>query len=455
MTEIDVFPGILESTPSDAVSPVADLLRVTVVGQGRQLELSLPLDVPAALLVPELVRLFDDADERPKDVAWVLAEPESEAPLDPGGTLRDAGIARDDVLQLRGRRTLAAPTLYDDVVDAAARLNQSQHPGWDQAAARRVAYLGIGLAAAAWVFLLLVDATSPRRTTLLGLTAFATVTLLVVATIFSRSAGEPRVGAALGWACLPVAAAGCWAGLSPHGTLPLAGGATAVVALSLAGYRLIGAGVAGFTAAAVLAACGATALVAESAGVTGAWAAIGLGVCATLVSAAVPRLDFSRPARPGAPLPDDAEFGGRVAWARALRSGLSAGLAVAACSGVASVVWAEPTPSWPTLTFGVVCAAALGLPRAAARTGVARAASGLPAVALAAAVAAAAIRGDAPMPMVGAAALLAVAVALAAVGAGPHPRAREALSLGSYVAFALVVPSAAWVVGSGAGWGVG
>ena len=458
MTEIELFPGTLESTPSEAVSPVADLVRVAVVGQRRQLELSLPLDVPTALLVPEVVRLFGEA-ERPKDVAWVLVGAESEAPLDPGGTLRDAGITRDDVLHLRGRRSLAAPTLYDDVVDAAARLNQSGHPGWDQAAARGVAYLGIGLATAAWVYLLLVDATSPRRTALLGLTAFATVTLLVVATIFSRSAGEPRIGATLGWACLPVAAAGCWAGLSPHGLLPLAGGATGVVALSVAGYRLVGAGVAGFTAAAVLSACGATVLVARSAEVTGAWAAMGLGACATLATAAVPRLtarlDHSHPARPGAPLPDGDDVERRVAWARALRGGLSAGLAVAACCGVAAVVWAEPMPSWPTLTFGVVCATALGLPRPAARTGVPRTASGLPAVALAVAVTLAAVRGDAPMPLVGAAALLAVAVLLAAVGARPRPRVRQLLSLGSYFAFALVVPSATWVLGIGAGWGVG
>ena len=459
MTEIDFFASTLESTQSESVSPVATLVRVSVVGQRRRLELSLPLDVPTALLVPEVARLFGDADERPQDVAWVLIDAESDAPLDPGGTLRDAGIAADAVLHLRGRRSLAAPKLYDDVVDAAARLNQSGHPGWDQAAARQVAYLGIGLAAAAWVHLLSVDATSPRRTALLGLTAFATVTLLVVATIFSRSAGEPRVGTALGWACLPVAAAGCWAGLSSHGLLPLAAGATAVVVLSVAGYRLIGAGVAGFTAAAVLAACGATVMVVRSAGVTGAWAAMGLGVCATLATAAVPRLtarlDYCRPARPDAPLPNGHDVERRVAWARALRGGLSAGLAVATCSGVAAVVWAEPKPSWPILTFGVVCAAALGLPRPAARTSVPRAASGLPAVALAVAVALAAIRGDAPMPMVGAAALLAVAVLLAAVGTGPHPRARELLSLGSYLAFALVVPSAAWVLGIGAGWGVG
>ena len=83
-----------------------------------------------------------------------VAEPRGEITLQvPAGgwrdvarTLRDAGITQDDVLYLRGRPTFAAPTLYDDVVDAAARLNQSGHAGWDPAGARRIAYLGIGLA---------------------------------------------------------------------------------------------------------------------------------------------------------------------------------------------------------------------------------------------------------------------------------------------------------------------
>ena len=459
MTQIDLSPIDFESTRSDAVSPVPDLVRVAVVGNRRQIELSLPLDVPTALLLPEVVRLFDDAEDRPKNVAWVLTGAQSGAPLDPGGTLRDAGILQDDVLRLRGRRTLAAPTLYDDVVDAAARLNQSGHPGWDPAAARRLAYLGSDLATAAWVYLVLVDASSPRRAVLLGLTAFATVSLLVVATIFSRSTGEPHVGAALGWACLPVAAAGCWAGLAPYGTSALAGGALAVVVLCVAGYRLVGAGIAGFTAAGALACCGAMALAAQSVGVTGVGAAVGLGVGATVATAAVPRLtarlDYSRPARLDAGPPDGDDVGRRVAWTRALRGGLSAGLAVGACVGAAAVVWAEPSPSWPTLTFGWVCAAAFGLPRPAARTGVVRAASGLPAVALVVAVALATVRGPAPMPMVGASVLLAGAVVLAAVGTWPHPRARVLLSPGSYLAVALVVPSAAWVVGAGAGWGVG
>jgi ESX secretion system protein EccD len=136
-----------------------------------------------------------------------------------------------------------------------------------------------------------------------------------------------------------------------------------------------------------------------------------------------------------------------------------AGLAVGACFGGTAAAWAGPL-SWPTLTFGLVCAAALGLPRNGARTGLVRAASGLPAVALVVAVAFAAVRGHEPMSVAGASALLACAIVLAAVGAGcesaqPHPRWRALFSLCSYLAFVLLVPSALWAVGGYARWGLG
>lgn len=491
MTEIDLMATDLDSNGHAAVSPVPDLVRVAVVGEHRQVDVSLPLDVPVALLVPEVVRLFDGSpdprqggsttppagsEDRPKDVVWTLVGARSGTPLAPDGTLRGAEITQDDVIYLRGRRTLAAPTLYDDVVDAAAQLNQLGHPGWNASAAGRTAYLGVGLAAAAWIYLLLIDASSPRRAAILGLSAFVVVTLLVVAAIFARSAGTPRAGAALGWACLPIAAAGCWAGLSPHGTLALTGGALALILLCTAGYRLVGAGVGGFIAAGVFFGCAAIGLAIHAAGLTRVDAAVCVAVGATVATLAVPRLtarlDYSRPARPEpvaeqsspgtGPPPGGADVGRRVALARALRSGLSFGLAVGACSAAAVVLWAGPnpsgpTPSWSTLAFGGVCAAALGLPRPGASALVGRAASGLPAVALVVVAAVAAVKGDEPMSVAGASALLAGAIVAAAVGSAseqPHPRWRTLFTTLSYLAFALIGPSALWVVGVYSRWGL-
>ncbi|ANI41523.1 hypothetical protein MYVA_4435 [Mycolicibacterium vaccae 95051] len=492
MTELSTPSTVLDSTEHHTISPLPDLVRVAVVGQRRQIDMSLPLDVPVALLMPEVVRLFDDAsaprpggpgpagsEDRPKDVVWVLVAAESGTDLPPDGTLRGAGVAQDDVLYLQGRHTLAAPTLYDDVVDAAAHLNRSGHTGWDAAAARRVAYLGVCLVAAAWVYLVLVDASSPRRAALLGLSAFVAVTLLGLAAVSSRSGGSAESGAVLGWACLPIAAAACWAGLSPYGSPALAGGALTLVLLCAAGYRLVGAGAGGFTTAGVFFACGAIGLAIHAAGLTVFEAALCLAVGATVATLAVPRLtarlDYSGPGRPDptdgqestgtVPPPGGEDVELRVARSRSLRSGLYAGLAVGAGSAGAVVVWIGPSPSgpipsWPTLTFGLVCAAALGLPRPGARTGLAPAAAGVPAVALVVALAFAAVRGDEPMSVAGGSVLVACAIVLAAVGAGsgsaqPHPRQRALLSLCSYLAFALVVPSALWAAGAYARWGVG
>jgi len=476
VTELAAAGADLDSPGGASVSPVPDLVRVAVAGRHRQIDVHLPLDIPVALLMPEVVRLVDGdstnaaggptpSTETSENVVWSMVAPRSGATLAPDDTLRGAEVIDDDVLHLRSRPTLAAPTLYDDVVNAAARLNQQGHPGWSPTAAGRTAYLAIGLASAAWVYLTLVDGSSPRRAAILGLSAFAVAALLVVGTIFARTTTTPRAGAVLGWAGLPIAAAGCWAGLSPYGVLALAGGSLTLVLLCACGIRLVG-GLAGFTGAGVVFTCTTAGLLIETAGLTRASAALCVAVTATVATLAVPRLtarlDYSRPARSdaeGDESPAGPDIGGRAAFARPLRSGLSAGLAVGAGCAVAVVVWAAPTPSWSVLTLGVVCAVALGLPRPGAGTAM-HAAAGPPAVALVIAVSFAAFRGDEWMSVAGASTLVACAVTLAAIGSQsgsgqPHPRLRALLVSLSYLAFASIGPTALWVIGAYSHWGLG
>ena len=460
MTDIALPSYDVGTSSSERVTPVSEVVRVAVTGQDRQIDLSLPLDVPVALLVPEIVLMFDDgagSEERPKEVAWVLFSAESGLALEPDCTLRASGVARDDVLHLRGRDTHAAPTLYDDVVDAAARLNRSRHPGWDPAAARTLAYLALGLSAATWVHLVVLDASSPRRAALLGLTAFAALALFVTAVVLPRAGGEPRDGAALAWAAIPVAAAGGWAALTPHGSLALAGGALALGLLSAAGYHLVGAGLVGFTASATFFACAAAVLGVHAAGAAGVVTAIGLAVGAIAATAAVAgltaRCDYAGPDERCA---DDEQFDTRAARARSLRGGLYAGFAAAACVGGSAASWLAPAPAWPTWTFGVVCAAALALPRPTAHPALVRAAAGLPAAVLFITVVLHAVRGDQLLSVLSASTLLAGAILVAAVAARatmPRPGRWALHSPASYLAWALVVPSAAWALA--AHWSVG
>lgn len=175
--------------------------------------------------------------------------------------------------------------------------------------------------------------------------------LLVVATILARSGGAAQDGAALGWAAIPVAAAGCWAGVSPHGSWALTAAALALLLLSVAAYHLIGSGLAGFTALAVFFTCGAIAFAVHAAGVDGFGAAAGLAAGATIATAAVPRLTARREFSTSAPA--DAEpaaaddFARRAVRARSLRAGLYAGLAAGTCVAATAATWLAPRRRGP------------------------------------------------------------------------------------------------------------
>ena len=139
--------GVRELIQVRVVSAAPEHVRLSVLGDRTQLDISLPLDVTVADATPELVRLVQSRgkpnsradDAVGKDAQrnyWALAHPDSDAPLPSDMTLREAGATNGALLRLFDERALSAPTLYDDVVDAAARLNKASFAGWDGAAAK-------------------------------------------------------------------------------------------------------------------------------------------------------------------------------------------------------------------------------------------------------------------------------------------------------------------------------
>ena len=143
---------IRELRPVSAMSAVPEHVRVSVVGGRTQLDVALPLDIPVASLVPELVKLVRSRDVEASsdapwaatgDAFWVLSRLDPLVPLEPNETLRATGVADGELLRLTAERALSAPTLYDDVVDAAARLNKAAYAGWDAAAARWMSFVGL------------------------------------------------------------------------------------------------------------------------------------------------------------------------------------------------------------------------------------------------------------------------------------------------------------------------
>lgn len=89
--------------------------RVTVVGEGRQVDVSLPAQQPVLTLVPQLCALLSLHAARPGN-PWTMATIAGGI-LDPRRTLDDAGITDADVVYLAPPAEAPKPPFVEDVVD--------------------------------------------------------------------------------------------------------------------------------------------------------------------------------------------------------------------------------------------------------------------------------------------------------------------------------------------------
>jgi type VII secretion integral membrane protein EccD len=485
--------SVRETDKFRVISAAPQRVRLSFLGSRTQVDVSLPLDVPIARLAPELVKLARVRDAAQTDTTddpftkeakhniWVLSRRDGKTPLPPNITLREAGVAEGELLRLTAERALSAPTLYDDVVDAAARLNKAGYAGWDATAARWMTFAGVYLAAAVWVYFLVADAFAPNRTAMVGLSVGVALMLAGVAALAQRSYAQSDIGAALGWATLPIAAAVAWVALHGLGGYGLAAGCAAMVIVSAALFWAIGTGHWGYLAVGVTSGLSGLALVVHTAGVRADLVGTGLALVATLGCLAVPRLTvrFARAdLLSGDPGRDDATSANRLTspqaaepkqidtvttpavegvWARVrsetlTRSALYTGLAVSAGLGV----WAVLTPlgpvQWSGLAFALGCAATLGLYTQRPVTAVERAGLAIPAVTLSVLSCVLAQHGSQPMPLAAFGALLAATVVFAVIGASARPgrlpeRLKTVLAYLTYLTTAALIPLALWVAG--------
>ena len=243
-----------EAVESPAVSAAPDLVRLSLLGGRTQVDVSLPLDVPIAGLVSQLATLVesgggdrpDGADDpfakEAKQTVWVLGRHDATTALSPSLTLRQAGVFDGELLRLTAERALSAPILYDDVVDAAARLNKAGYAGWDATAARWMAFAGMYLASSVWAYFLVSETFAASRAVIVGLSTVVALALVGVAASAHRSYGSDEVGAALGWAVLPVFAGVIWAVLGRLGSWEAAAGCAAMVIVAVVVHRAVGTG---------------------------------------------------------------------------------------------------------------------------------------------------------------------------------------------------------------------
>lgn len=453
------------------ISPVPERVRVSFLSSRTQVDVSLPLDVPIAGLTPELVKVarlrdgvntdsLDEPAEARHDV-WVLTRHDGTAALPADRTLRQAGVAEGELLRLTAERALCAPTLYDDVVDAAARLNKTGSAAWDWRAARVMTFAGVYLGTAVWVYFLLSPMFAPHRAVLLGLAVVTALMLAGTAALAYRSHHQSDVGAALGWATLPVAAAVGWLALRGWGGYALASGCTALVLLAGALFRVIGTGHWGYLSAGVISGFAALALAAHTAGAGIGVTASLLAVFTTLGCRLVPRLPvrFARAARrrrgtegdggPGAV--DEQDVWSRSRSETLTRSALYTGLAVTAALGVAVVLTARGTPAWSDLAFAWTCAAALGCYVQRPGTALERAGLAVPAGGLAALSCIVAQCGSRLQSLAGWVIVLTLIAGLSVLGIRAHPgsqRLKTMLDYSTYLLTAALILLALWVIGA-------
>jgi type VII secretion integral membrane protein EccD len=463
-----------ETDEFQVIAAASQHVRLSLLSNRTQVDVALPLDVPIANLTPELVKLarvgadaeLDTAEDpfanEAKHNVWVLSRLDTPTPLPSSSTLRDSGVADGELLRLTAQRALTAPTLYDDMVDAAARLNKAGHAGWDATAARWMTFAGVHLASAVWVWFLLAGALAPNRVAVVGLSAAVALVLTGVAALAHRCHGQSDIGAALGWAALPITAAFGWVALHGLGSYGLAAGCAVMVVLCVLLFRAVGTGRWGYLALGLTFALTGLALVARAAGAPADLVGAVLASVATLGCLAVPKVTFgfARASQPVAePKPTDTVIppGAEDIWARVrsetlTRSALYTGLAVSAGLGAFAVLTSPSPIRWPSLTFALSCAAALGLYAQRPDTKEERAGLAIPAAALTILSCALAQGGNQPMPLVAFGVLLTTTLVFAVTGASApagrlRPRPRTALAYLAYLITAALIPLAMWVVG--------
>jgi len=484
---------LVELTDGRGISAAADRVRLSIISARTQIDVALPLDVPIAVLLPAMVELVrsrevTDADspdspfsKEAKRTIWSLIRVGEKTSLPPRVTLRAADIVDGELLYMTSERALSPPTLYDDVVDAAARLNKAGYPSWNAEAARWMAFTGVYLTSAMWVYFLVDRAFRPNRGPIVGLSVVVALSLVGVAALAHRSYGRADISAALGWAALPIGAAAGWATLSGFGGYGLSAGCAAMVLISAAAFRAIGTGHWGFLAAGVFFGGNALALAVYALGVPATIVGAAQAVIATLSCLAVPALKprsahltppvgkhrddkastdpFSSP-QEDAPEQSyaDTSPAAVTVWARVrnaalTRSGVYAGLASCAWVGSLVVLLSRAHVQWPGLAFASATAATLGLYAQRSTAAVERAALVIPSVTLAALTCALAQWGRQPMPLIAFILLLVAIVTSSVIAARSRGdrlsrRSQKVLDYFTYLCTAAVIPLALWVVGA-------
>ncbi|TDZ98809.1 type VII secretion integral membrane protein EccD [Mycobacteroides salmoniphilum] len=485
-----------ESNSLRVISAEPEQIRVSVFGGNTQLDIGLPLDLPVSSFIPDLTKLVRSRDAAPSDDSrgkeerrtfGVLSRFDTGVEIRPDKTLREAGVVNGELLRLASQRALSPPTLYDDVVDAAAQLNKAAYAEWDSRSARWMGLVGANLGAITLALLLIQPLSQVQRATMSGLGVIALVGLTTFAAVAHRSFALDDVAVALGAATIPISATLIGAPLTDFGDYGFAGACAALLLTNYVCYRAIGTGHWIFLASSLAAGLCGVAVLIHSIGVRTDIVCVVSAIVTILMCAAVPRLTvgidhFEAPTaavdaersddewalenpfptetpqvadttNSGTNMPTAEQVWARVHQAALTRSALLLGFAGTAVAAATVLLRDSGVVAWQVFTFALTCAVALGLRSRNPRTSAERIALALPATALAVITCAISQRGIFPMPLAAVGVLLAVAVGAVVLGltARQTPtltsRRMAVLEYLDYLTVGALIPVGLWALG--------
>ncbi len=466
------------------------LARVSVIGGTTQFDVGLPAAVPVAALIPDLVSLIrtrnpepEDTEARPTPIRdhWTLSRVGRE-PIAPGRSLTEAGVRDGDLLILRSVPARESAVLFDDVIDAVARLGDAQFTSWNAAAARMMGY-AVAVGASILMALTLLHQRSGHNTGWPAIiTTLVMLAFVVAGAVIGRYHLDPATAAIASLCATPFAfATGMMLPPGGFGASHVTLACAMTIVVTALSYRIGAAGPlihAAVITAAVFGAGTAGAQMLWSPGTT----TIGAGLCgiAVLAISLAPRITILLARLPLPPVPtagaaiDPADSAPRPAiegigaiGAMALPSaaaleirtktagryltGLIVGTAAAAVAGIVMVAYPVTDFSWRCTVFAVIIAVVLCL-RGRSHADLAQASVLIAAGAIGfATVSVEVALGPGDHAVLAAASLAVVAVGALLCGVvAPHssfsPVMRRLVEIVEYLLIATIVPLMFWIM---------
>ena len=181
---------------SQSVVAIAALVRVSIVCEGRRLDVGVPTQVPLVELLPGFARSLGVLDPTLAHGGYALHKADGTI-LDPARGAGSQGLRDGELLTLVRGGLIVEPRIYDDVVEAVIDATSEQHTPWTPRDNARTA-LAVSLTFLGLCAVLLVSAGSDFLAGAI-IAGGAAVVLLATSAVLAR-VGQREAGLALGLA---------------------------------------------------------------------------------------------------------------------------------------------------------------------------------------------------------------------------------------------------------------